>query len=276
MPVPNSTTQHNAVETGMNDTRVAIVTGAAGGIGAAIARRLADDGLHVAVSDLPSAQPRLDRLADELAARGVRCQAIAADVTAEADMAHLVTTTVDTLGGLDVMVANAGIVTAAPLLDLPAAEWDRVMAVNARGTFLSYQAAARQMIHQGRGGKIIGAASVAAHQSSALVGHYAASKFAVRALTQAAALEWAEHGITVNAYSPGLVHTTMWDDLDREIVALQGGTPGDAIAAAVPEIPLGRVQRPEDVAGMVSYLASPDADYMTGQSMIIDGGMLLG
>jgi meso-butanediol dehydrogenase / (S,S)-butanediol dehydrogenase / diacetyl reductase len=181
----------------------------------------------------------------------------------------------DTLGGLDVMVANAGIVSAVPLLDLSTVEWDRVMSVNARGTFLCFQAAARQMIRQGRGGKIIAAASVAAHQSSALVGHYSASKFAVRALTQAAALEWAEHGITVNAYSPGLVHTTMWDDLDREIVALQGGAPGDVIASAIPDIPLGRVQRPEDVAGVVSYLASADADYMTGQSVSIDGGMLL-
>ncbi|WP_279433679.1 SDR family oxidoreductase [Actinomadura sp. KC345] len=108
-----------------------------------------------------------------------------------------------------------------------------------------------------------------------MVGHYSASKFAVRSLAQAAALEWAEHGITVNAYSPGLVHTSMWDDLDREIVALQGGEPGDVIAGAIPDIPLGRVQRPEDVAGIVSYLASDDAAYITGQSVIIGGGMLL-
>ncbi|MBB3662212.1 MULTISPECIES: SDR family oxidoreductase [Prauserella salsuginis group] len=260
----------------MNDTRVAIVTGAAGGIGRAVARRLADDGFRVAVSDLASTQPQLDELAGELAARGVLSHALAADVTDEADMARLVETTVDALGDLDVMVANAGIVSAVPLLELSTAEWDRVMSVNARGALVSYQAAARQLIRQGHGGKIIGAASVAAHQSSALVGHYSASKFAVRALTQAAALEWAEHGIVVNAYSPGLVHTSMWDDLDREMVALQGGEPGDVIAGAVPEIPLGRVQRPEDVAGVVSYLASADADYMTGQSVVVDGGMLLG
>lgn len=258
----------------MNDNRVAVVTGAAGGIGRAIAGRLADDGFHVAISDLASTQRKLDELAGELAARA-RSEAIAADVTDEAETTRLVATTVDTLGGLDVMVANAGIVSAVPLLDLSTMEWDRVISVNARGTFLCFQAAARQMIRQGRGGKIIAAASVAAHQSSALVGHYSASKFAVRALTQAAALEWAEHGITVNAYSPGLVHTTMWDDLDREIVALQGGAPGDVIASAIPDIPLGRVQRPEDVAGVVSYLASADADYMTAQSVIIDGGMLL-
>jgi meso-butanediol dehydrogenase / (S,S)-butanediol dehydrogenase / diacetyl reductase len=165
----------------------------------------------------------------------------------EAGVARLVAATVETLGGLD------------------------VRAVNARRTLVCFQAAIRQW----SGGKIIAAASVAAHQSAALVGHYSASKFAVRALTQAAALEWAEYGITVNAYSPGLVHTTMWDDLDREIVALQGGAPGDVIASAIPDIPLGRVQRPEDVAGVVSYLASADADYMTGQSVIIDGGMLL-
>lgn len=256
--------------------RVALVTGAAGGIGRAIARRLADDGLHIAVSDLESTRPSLSRLADELAAKGVRSQAVAADVTDASNVARMVAAAVDILGGLDVMVANAGVVSAVPLLDLSMTEWDRVMSINARGTFLSYQAAARQMIHQGRGGKIIGAASVAGHQSSALVGHYSASKFAVRALTQAAALEWAEHGITVNAYSPGLVHTRMWDDLDRQLVGLTGGEPGDVIAGAIPEIPLGRVQRPEDVGALVSYLASSDADYMTGQSVIVDGGLLLG
>ncbi|WP_129668761.1 SDR family oxidoreductase [Phytoactinopolyspora endophytica] len=260
----------------MGDNRVAIVTGAAGGIGRAIARRLARDGLHVTVSDLESKQRQLDQIAGEIAEFGVRSHAVTADVSDADSVGRMVTTTVDELGGLDVMVANAGIVTPVPLLDLSTQEWDRVMSVNARGTLLCYQAAARQLIRQGRGGKIIGAASVAAHQSSALVGHYSASKFAVRSLTQAAALEWAEHGITVNAYSPGLVHTTMWDDLDEEIVSLQGGEPGDVIRSAVPEIPLGRVQRPEDVAGLVSYLASHDADYMTGQSVIIDGGMLLG
>ncbi|PRX97670.1 enoyl-ACP reductase-like protein [Allonocardiopsis opalescens] len=98
----------------------------------------------------------------------------------------------------------------------------------------------------------------------------------MRSLTETAALEWAGHGITVNAYSPGLVHTDMWDALDREIVALEGGTPGDVIAGAVSDIPLGRLEHPDDVAGLVSYLASPDAAYLTGRSVVVDGGMLLG
>lgn len=273
----NTATSDNRVtESGAAAGRVAVVTGAAGGIGRAVALRLADDGLRVAVSDLPAARRRLDQLAREIGARGGTAHPVTADVTDEDSVARLVAATVERLGSLDVMVANAGVVSATPLVDLSIREWDRVLSVNARGTLLSYQAAARRMIRQGRGGKIIGAASVAAYQSSALVGHYAASKFAVRALTQAAALEWAEHGITVNAYAPGLVHTRMWDDLDAELVALQGGEPGDVIAGATGEIPLGRVQRPEDVAGLVSYLASPDADYLTGQSVVVDGGMLLG
>ncbi|QVQ52337.1 SDR family oxidoreductase [Spiractinospora alimapuensis] len=260
-----------------NDTRrVALVTGAAGGIGAAVATRLAADGLDVAVSDVTTRKDGLEDLADQLRASGVRGHVATADVTSEAEVEAMIASTVEALGRLDVMIANAGMCEAATLLDMTPEEWDRTMAVNGRGTFLTYRAAARQMIRQGDGGTIVGAASVAAFSASPGVGHYAASKFAVRALTETAAQEWAPHGITVNAYAPGLVHTAMWDRLDAQIGAVDGLAPGDVISQAVEEIPLGRTQRPEDVAGLVSFLASPDAAYMTGRSVVMDGGMLLG
>jgi meso-butanediol dehydrogenase/(S,S)-butanediol dehydrogenase/diacetyl reductase len=171
------------------------------------------------------------------------------------------------------MVANAGISQVIPLLDLPVEDWDRMMAVNARGVFLCYRAAAKQMIKQGNGGKIIGAASNVAHRAFALLSHYSASKWAVRGLTQGAAMEWAQYGITVNAYCPGIVGTSMWDLIDERLAEHEGLRKGQAIEKYLNLIHLGRVSIPEDVAAFVSYLASPDSDYMTGQSVMIDGGI---
>ena len=142
------------------------------------------------------------------------------------------------------------------------------------GVFRWYTAAARQMIRQGGGGKIIGAASVAAHTGFAMLGHYSASKWAGRGLTQAAAQEWAEHGITVNAYCPGIVGTAMWEQIDEQMGAYSGAGKGETLAQFYQLIALGRVETPDDVASFVSYLASRDSDYMTGQSVIIDGGIL--
>ena len=126
---------------------------------------------------------------------------------------------VDRFGGLDVMVANAGIAVTAPLVETTAEQWQRMMDVNVTGVFHCYRAAARQMIAQGRGGRLIGAASVAAHRGGKWQGAYSASKFAVRGLSQSVAQELAEHGITVNVYSPGVVHTPMWESIDEEMTA---------------------------------------------------------
>lgn len=130
------------------------------------------------------------------------------------------------------------------------------------------------MIEQGNGGKIIGAASIAAHKGFALLGVYCSTKFAVRGLTQAAAQEWAEHGITVNAYCPGIVDTTMWEEIDRDLGDINQVGKGESMAAMAELITLGRVSTGADVAGYVSFLAGPDSDYMTGQSVMIDGGIL--
>lgn len=178
-------------------SRVALVTGACRGIGKAIALRLARDGLDVAVNDVEANRDELESVAGEIRDAGRRSAAVTADVAVAREVESLVGQIAEELGSLDVMIANAGIAQVAPLLDLTAEEWDRVMAVNARGVFLCYQEAARQLTRQGAGGKIIGAASIAAHKGFALLGHYSASKWAVRGLTQAAAQEWARHGITI-------------------------------------------------------------------------------
>jgi meso-butanediol dehydrogenase / (S,S)-butanediol dehydrogenase / diacetyl reductase len=254
--------------------RVAIVTGGARGIGRGIALRLVADGLDVAVADLPAMREEADAVADEVRAAGRRAAAIDVDVSDAEQVDEMIRRTVDELGRLDVMVANAGVAAVAPLLEVSADDFDWLMSINLRGVFLCYTAAARTMIEQGDGGKIIGAASIAAHKGFCLLGHYSASKFAVRGLTQAAAQEWAEHGITVNAYCPGIAGTKMWELIDERLGERMGLEKGEALTRFSELITMGRVETPEDVASFVSYLASGDSDYMTGQSVLIDGGVL--
>ncbi|GAA3678558.1 meso-butanediol dehydrogenase/(S,S)-butanediol dehydrogenase/diacetyl reductase [Yimella lutea] len=250
------------------------ITGAARGIGKSIANRLASDGHDLVVSDLPSMSDALEATAEELRAHGGKVVAATGDVSSADDVRRLVATTGDELGSLDVMVANAGIAQTKALLEVTPEEYDRVHAVNGRGVFLCYTEAAKQMISQGNGGKIIGAASIAAHKGFPLLGVYCSSKFAVRALTQSAAQEWAEHGITVNAYCPGIVDTTMWEEIDRDLGAINNVGKGESMKAMAAGIALGRVSTGDDVAKLVSYLAGPDSDYMTGQSVLVDGGMV--
>lgn len=251
------------------------VTGAARGIGRAIAMRLAADGHRVAVSDLPAMREALEATRAALAPVDAgEHVALTGDVSDEDSVRGLVADTAAQLGSLDVMVANAGIAQTKALLDVTPEEYDRVHAVNGRGVFLCYTEAARQMIEQRSGGKIIGAASIAAHKGFPLLGVYCSSKFAVRALTQAAAQEWAQYGITVNAYCPGIVDTTMWEQIDADLGAINHVPKGESMAQMAAGITLGRVSTGEDVASFVSYLAGPDSDYMTGQSVLIDGGMV--
>jgi meso-butanediol dehydrogenase / (S,S)-butanediol dehydrogenase / diacetyl reductase len=259
---------------GNGSSRIALVTGAARGIGRGIALRLAVDGLDVAVNDIGANADQLEGVAEEIRGTGRRAAAVVADVSDPGEVEGMVLRVADELGSLDVMVANAGIAQVKPLLEVTPEDFDNLMAVNLRGVFLCYQEAARQMIRQGDGGKIIGAASIAAHKGFAMLGHYSASKWAVRGLTQAAAQEWAQYGITVNAYCPGIVGTAMWDLIDEELAKHMGLQKGEALKQYSELITLGRVEEPEDVAAFVSYLASRDSDYMTGQSVMIDGGII--
>jgi meso-butanediol dehydrogenase/(S,S)-butanediol dehydrogenase/diacetyl reductase len=253
--------------------RVAVVTGAARGIGEAIAHRLGRDGLHVIAADLPSMQEGVAATVEAITAAGGTATAAETDVTEEASVQALVETAVEAGGHLDVFVANAGIAQVQELIDYDAEDFQKILDVNITAVFNSYRQAARQMIAQGHGGKIIGAASIVAFRPFALLGPYSATKWAVRGLTQAAAMEWAEHGITVNAYGPGIVGTAMWDLIDEKLAAKHGQQRGEALAENARSIHLGRVSVPEDVAALVSYLAGEDSDYVTGQTMLVDGGI---
>ena len=256
----------------MEPSRSAMVTGGARGIGKAIAERLARDGFVVSVADLPAAQDQVGAvvagLADPHAALGLSVDVADADSVQRAVSEH-----VRKFGGLDVMVANAGIAVTAPMLEITAAQWQQTMDVNVKGVLHCYQSGARQMIAQGRGGRLIGAASVAAHRGGKWQSAYSASKFAVRGMSQSIAQELAEHQITVNVYSPGVVSTPMWEGIDAEMTRRLGTEVGSEMAGMIAGIPLGRLETPADVAGVVAFLASPEAGYITGQSIVVDGGM---
>jgi meso-butanediol dehydrogenase/(S,S)-butanediol dehydrogenase/diacetyl reductase len=253
--------------------KVAVVTGAGRGIGRAVAMRLAADGADVAVNDIRADEAR--KVAAEIGALGRRTVAVPADVTDRAAVFDMVAAVAGTLGRLDIMVANAGIAQVKPLVEVEPADLEALFRVNVFGVVYCVQAAVAQMKAQGGGGKIINAASIAGLSGFDLLGPYSATKFAVVGLTQAAAKELAPHGITVNSYCPGIVDTDMWEQIDAELGPYIGTEKGGAFKQYAATIPLGRPQTPDDVAALVSYLASPGSDYMTGQSVVIDGGLVM-
>jgi meso-butanediol dehydrogenase / (S,S)-butanediol dehydrogenase / diacetyl reductase len=258
---------------GATPERSAMVTGAARGIGRAIALRLAQDGFAVTLVDLESGLEAASRAVEEVSRAGGTARCAGADVALSDDVEAAVTGHVEAYGGLDVMVANAGIAITSPLVETTLEQWRLTMEVNLTGVFHSYRFAARQMIERGRGGRLIGAASVAAHRGGVWQGAYSASKFGIRGLTQSVAQELAPHGITANVYSPGVVHTPMWESIDDDMTRRTGQPTGTAMQGMTQAIALGRLETPTDVAGVVSFLASPDAAYITGQSIVVDGGM---
>lgn len=252
-------------------TRAAVVTGAGRGIGAAIAARFARDGFRLVLNDLDL--KALEATAESLRRQGARVETLAGDVTLPATNDALVELAVEKFGALNVMVTNAGIVQVASFEDLTVVQLETIFSINVFATVHGIAAAARQMRRQGRG-KIITCASVAGHSGSAYMASYCASKSAVISLTQSAARELAPDGITVNAYCPGAVGTDMWTQLGEKLSSYRPPGSGDA-EDFVASIPLGRMQTPEDVAGVVSFLAGPDSDYMTGQSVVVDGGLYM-
>ncbi|KAG8685406.1 hypothetical protein FRC09_014762, partial [Ceratobasidium sp. 395] len=236
--------------------RIAIVTGAAQGIGRAIALRFAADGVDVAVNDIPQKENLLLELVKEIELTGRKSIAIPGDVSKESEVKEMVTKTVDELGGLDIMVANAGIYEWYSILDIPEESFDKVMGVNCKGALFCYRAAAAQMIKQGRGGRIIGASSVYGHRAQGNIVSYVASKFAIRAITQTAAIEWGQHNITVNSYAPAFIDTPMAHSVDDKVGA---GT----VQAIMQSACFPRLGTSEEVASMVSFLASEGASYVT-------------
>jgi meso-butanediol dehydrogenase / (S,S)-butanediol dehydrogenase / diacetyl reductase len=252
--------------------KVALVTGGGRGIGRGIALRLARDGADVALVDvLPDG---IDAVAAEIAEIGSKSTTFVADVGDREQVFAAVDHATQALGGLDIMVNNAGIALVGPITDVTPEEVARIWAINVDGVLWGIQAAVAKFRELGHGGRIINASSIAGHDGFAMLGVYSATKFAVRALTQAAAKEHASDGITVNAYCPGVVGTDMWVEIDKRFAELTGAAEGETYDKFVGGIALGRAETPDDVAGFVSYLAGPDADYMTGQSGLIDGGLV--
>ncbi len=254
------------------DGQVALVTGAGRGIGRAIALRLARDGADVALLDVHA--DTLDAVADEVRDLGRRAVTVTADVGDRGQVADAVDRTVAELGGLDIMVNNAGIALVGPLSEMTEEQVARIWRVNVDGVLWGIQAAAASFLARGVRGRIVNASSIAGHDGFEMLGVYSATKFAVRGLTQAAAKEYASAGITVNAYCPGVVGTDMWVEIDQRFADLTGAPKGATYEKFVGGIALGRAETPEDVAGYVSFLAGPDAAYMTGQSGLIDGGLV--
>ncbi|AZG47360.1 acetoin reductase [Gordonia insulae] len=251
---------------------VALVTGGGQGIGRGIALRLARDGHDIALVDVNEAG--IESVAAEVREIGTKATAFVADVSDRDQVFAAVDHAAEALGGFDVMINNAGIAQVAPIDDVRPDDVQKIWAVNVDGVLWGIQAAAAKFTSAGRPGKIINASSIAGHDGFAMLGVYSATKFAVRALTQAAAKEYAARGITVNAYCPGVVGTDMWVSIDKRFAELTGAGEGETYDKFVGGIALGRAQTPDDVAAFVSYLAGPDSDYMTGQAVLIDGGLV--
>jgi NAD(P)-dependent dehydrogenase (short-subunit alcohol dehydrogenase family) len=259
----------------MTDTTV-LITGAAGGIGAATARRLAADGAQLLLADVNG--DAAEALAKELGQVAVQV-----DVTRAADIARMVEMAYQRWGRLDVLFNNAGIAQARPLLEITEAEWDTMLAVNLRGVFFVLQAVAKRMVRQEPRegsevrGKLIQTASIAGYRGGIpLIGHYAASKAGVISITRTAAQALAPHRVTSNCICPGVVDTAMWQKLDADWAEIEGWEIGEAWRRRISGIPLGRPEKAEDVAGVVAFLAGRDSDYMTGQAVHVDGGMVMG
>ncbi|KAL2782724.1 hypothetical protein BJX66DRAFT_350474 [Aspergillus keveii] len=219
----------------------AVITGASKGIGRAIALRLADDGFDIVANYLASETALLEELASEIKAQGKRCIVITGNVTVEVD--------------LNVMVANAGVMLMKGLVGITADEFDK-------------------MIAQRKGGRVVGACSIAGYRGAPDALAYSVSKWGMRGLTQASAIELAPHGINVNAYCPGMVKTAMWDEIDAALAQKHGVPAGYVWDKAAKERPaMGKTPMVEDIAGCVSFLVGKDSRFITGQSIIIDGGI---
>ena len=253
----------------------AVVTGAASGIGRAIATGLAADGFSIVIADLDEVKG--PAVAKEIAAaHGGRAIFQRVDVTDRASVRAVIEVCKRHFGSIKVMVNNAGFNKPEPFLQASEEIWHKIMDVNALGVMIGIQEAGKAMIADGVKGKIINTASVAGRAGYPDFAPYCASKFAVVALTQAGARALASHGITVNAFAPGVVDTPLWTQLDKDLMTMGvSSKPGEAMENFSSSILLGRVAQPADVVGTVSFLASPASDYMTGQVLMIDGGMIL-
>lgn len=256
------------------DGRVAVITGSASGIGFGIAQALAAEGGRIVVADLnPEAAKNA---AEQIRSGGGEAIAVPANVVVRSEVENVVAEAVRAFGRIDVWFNNAGYNKPLHLLDVTEDNWRSIMDVNGLGTLIGIQEAAKQFIAQGDGGKIINTSSMAGRQGYPSFAPYSASKAAVISLTQAAARGLAEHNITCNAFAPGVVDTPLWKKLDQDLLEIgDSSAPGEAMSSFAEGILRGRPANVADIAGTAVFLASKDSDYMTGQVVMIDGGMVL-
>lgn len=255
------------------DGKTVLITGAGRGIGRAIAARVAGEGANVVIADIDEGSAR--EAAETLVAAGGQALGVAVDVTDRASFRAAIAAGVERFGRLDVLFNNAGISKTERFLETSEEDFDRIMAVNARGVLIGTQEGAEQFKRQGGGGKVVNTASIAGKSGFPLFAAYSASKFAVVGLTQAAANALGADGITVNAFCPGVVTTELWKQLDDEFIAIgETQEKGEALEGFGAGILVGRLSTADDLTGIALFLASSDSDYLTGQSINVDGGMV--
>lgn len=245
----------------------ALITGAARGIGRAFAEAYVREGASVAIGDID-----YDLAAATAAAIGPAAHAIAMDVTDQASIDVGVDAAVEAMGRIDILINNAALFTAAPIVDIDRADYERVFSINVAGTLFTMQAVARHMIARGGGGKIINMASQAGRRGEPLVAVYCATKAAVISLTQSAGLNLIAHGINVNAIAPGVVDGEHWEGVDAFFAKLEGKAPGQKKQEVGAGVPYGRMGFADDLTGMAIFLATAEADYIVAQTYNVDGG----
>ncbi|WP_114285889.1 L-iditol 2-dehydrogenase [Candidatus Halocynthiibacter alkanivorans] len=252
------------------DGKTALITGAARGIGRAFAEAYVREGARVAIADIDTA--RAQATASEIGAAAI---AVEMDVTSQESIDNAVAKTARALGGIDILINNAALFTAAPVVEIDRAEFARVFEINVAGTLFTLQAVAKYMIQRGGGGKIINMASQAGRRGEPLVAVYCATKAAVISLTQSAGLDLIKHGINVNAISPGVVDGEHWDGVDAFFAKHENKAPGQKKQEVGDAVPFGRMGTAEDLTGMAIFLASAEADYIVAQTYNVDGGQWL-
>jgi NAD(P)-dependent dehydrogenase (short-subunit alcohol dehydrogenase family) len=245
----------------------ALITGSARGIGRSFAQAYIREGATVAIADINL--ERAQSTAEEL---GPKAYAVQMDVTSQASIDHALAAVVSQVGKLDILINNAALFDLAPITEITRESYDRLFSINVAGTLFTLQAAARQMISQGHGGKIINMASQAGRRGEALVGVYCATKAAVISLTQSAGLNLIKEKINVNAIAPGVVDGEHWDGVDALFAKHEGLPLGEKKKQVGHEVPYGRMGTAEDLVGMAIFLASNESDYIVAQTYNVDGG----
>ena len=245
----------------------ALITGAARGIGRSFAAAYAKEGAKVAIGDID-----IERAQHTASAIGNGAIAIEMDITQQSSIDHAVHTTSEQFGQIDILINNAAIFTAAPIVEIERDDFQKVFDINVAGTLFTMQAVARHMIENGVKGKIINMASQAGRRGEPLVAVYCASKAAIISLTQSAGLNLIQHGINVNAISPGVVDGEHWDGVDAFFAKYENKAPGQKKKEVGQSVPFGRMGTAGDLIGMAVFLASDEADYILAQTYNVDGG----